>query len=1379
MAHACDEQRMSCQNSYNVSFQTPGLYSPSLKDVHSFRNLSLSYEFPNFGDFSTVKTFKDKMAYNAANSRRGSGPVASAWVDPLASSANPIIQQTHPSTPKTSTPLPGRTATSKRLAVRFQNSSCVTSSDDPVMTFLLKILHQLEEDREEEMVQRKKERRQWREKWRLRQLTGRGSDTDSDASSDNDLDLSVFTVEQFQQMKIRMAQGHSLGPNIRKDISKTNGISSMVERLKDLTMADIDQPEHAAWLFDQGNHKTVWCVVADMLFCIFESKTSERPQAVVLLPGCSVRSLVYSSAATKPNQAASKTISGLDKYQIILDDSGTHKKYLFSVQKKSDLLCWMAYLKPASNLENDAQTDASNGPRRHSVSGPVPILKGEAQTHVTPKYAPSARTSVRTSKLVKSESFTDGVPVAGAETLPSPERETSSPIAGTSPPKDSLGDFRRRLRRDTEPEIVKTLPVKATHFQKSSPKQKKSSTFRKLRSFGSLDSLFKKKSPKDTDSTDSNSLDDNDGASSLSSSIDFVAAGLIDSGPNTGLGRPQSRKLSRSLDFGKSEKGLSKGIMRTASDLKDKLKRNKPEIPVILKDLQEIRMSGYLQQKYLLKWHKLWCVVCRGCMFGFKSMAPDESATVAVVLNNSKVEYMPDQEKRFKKSYVFKVSHQNRKSVYFNAVDNTELSNWLQCLQMEASKVKVDKVDKCKAESKLLRDYEHIDGYSNTSSITSSSHSRAAKATSAPPKIKFRSSENSPSTKDDIRTSLPNGRTNGDRELSGTDADFSSSAEEWGLSSLPIMPSKNSFGLPVDDFPEHDPALKEVWQKDRNYLFNLVRAKLRGYRKRRESDVSGDIPGPNNEGLMVVNEDVRVTNREPKSRNLRRTKSVSVTPSSSSASGQENKIAAMATKVDNSPEASPASRRKKHKALLVKKIAAKEIEEPVITGYMERRNISEQWLRYWFVLKGSSLFCYLTPDDSITVDLLDVRGYGAECLVDRFRGKRFVLHLTHEEYVSVHLSIDNRDDMEEWKAAIQEAAGDSPSPQAVTSETVIVEPTSVTDGSTYEDKCVSVKQKLLNEMLRQKHELERKQAARQRRSHGVESPNKDLSSVEKQITYATHIRQRRLSTQIKMETITKQLHSQTTSSKRFPFSFGGKKKTNNQDHLKGQLQELNNKLQQIDLDLTSHINKSTSKTDLLDMNQNRKSNGNGVHEHESRVSDDASFAVRLPPGSSNGTKDDSDMNKTNTLKNSVQKLAQKTFSRSVKSKKSKRSNDGDAITNGYLSDSMVIDRHRHGLENGDPSTEYDSEDGTETHKADSLTDLTTTNTSFTSDDNVFDNKSDSGGTKFKSRKSNSSYSSNSSTHSQASTPRKEVDPNIMAEIDAFEDFTKQIMGMKL
>lgn len=83
---------------------------------------------------------------------------------------------------------------------------------------------------------------------------------------------------------------------------------------------------------------------------------------------------------------------------------------------------------------------------------------------------------------------------------------------------------------------------------------------------------------------------------------------------------------------------------------------------------------------------------------------------------------------------------------------------------------------------------------------------------------------------------------------------------------------------------------------------------------------------------------------QPNSRFVRRTQSFNVKPEPTSGSGQDS-LPVMATKADNSPDASPASRRKKHKALLVKKVPATDIEDPLLTGYMERRSISEQWLK--------------------------------------------------------------------------------------------------------------------------------------------------------------------------------------------------------------------------------------------------------------------------------------------------------------------------------------------------------------------------------------------------------------------------------------------------
>ena len=52
--------------------------------------------------------------------------------------------------------------------------------------------------------------------------------------------------------------------------------------------------------------------------------------------------------------------------------------------------------------------------------------------------------------------------------------------------------------------------------------------------------------------------------------------------------------------------------------------------------------------------------------------------------------------------------------------------------------------------------------------------------------------------------------------------------------------------------------------------------------------------------------------------------------------------------------------------------------------------------RYWNVLHEGTLFCFLTSDDNVTVDVLNLNGYSVACMVDKFRGKRFVLQLSHD-----------------------------------------------------------------------------------------------------------------------------------------------------------------------------------------------------------------------------------------------------------------------------------------------------------------------------------------------------------------------------------------------
>lgn len=225
-----------------------------------------------------------------------------------------------------------------------------------------------------------------------------------------------------------------------------------------------------------------------------------------------------------------------------------------------------------------------------------------------------------------------------------------------------------------------------------------------------------------------------------------------------------------------------------------------------------------------------------------------------------------------------------------------------------------------------------------------------------------------------------------------------------------------------------------------------------------------------------------------------------------------------------------------------------------------------------------------------------------------------------------------------------------------------------------------------------------------------------------------------------MDTINKQLYTPPSSTKRF-FNFG-KKKTpeknteKNTGHLHGQLQELNNKLQQIDMDLTTHINQSNH-DGPIDYNQNwgsksdlsRTSNGNSGNDVQK---------------TNNFKESDKDINRSDSLKLNVKKLAKTTFSKSL-NKKPKKGDISSPFVNGHHSDSSVLDAFGENNNQPDVNDEFDDSGDESLQRTDSLTDLTR-QTSL--NDNVF-----------------SVNGPSSQTNSKTVSPYKEIRPDLMAEID--------------
>ncbi|KAL3861475.1 hypothetical protein ACJMK2_007509 [Sinanodonta woodiana] len=445
--------------------------------------------------------------------------------------------------------------------------------------------------------------------------------------------------------------------------------------------------------------------------------------------------------------------------------------------------------------------------------------------------------------------------------------------------------------------------------------------------------------------------------------------------------------------------------------------------------------------------------------------------------------------------------------------------------------------------------------------------------------------------------------------------------------------------------------------------------------------------------------------------------------------------------------------RKKHKPLTVRKIPVSELVNPSTSGYLERRIFNGQWIRYWYVLFEHTLYSYLTPDDSVTVDVIDLPNYSVTSLVDKFRGKRFVLQLWHEVFSTVYLSADTREIMTEWCEHLHNAMQISETiPNASEDVDQIEESTSTDCETTIQNEALdlrqTVKQKLLEEMLRQKYELERKQAERQRKqkSSGIETDkqtnlNCELTSEEQRMSDVVRLRQRRLSTQIKATTIQKQIQP-----KKGLFSFGNKKKADESKnmYLKEQLKELTHKLHKIDLDLTQCEKGSTS-SDILDCNQNRKYSSRTAFPSDEN---DVAFSEMDPS-----------MHHTNSIKTAMQKWTTRTFSKRKQLKSSKtdemngnifRSRDSISDCNGYesqddsLSDNSVIDLTKLSHKSKDSDLKLDL----------SFTDSKPLRT-------------------FRQRSTTSCSSSSS-----AASPKREVDPSVMAEIEAFEEMTKQVLSAR-
>ena len=222
------------------------------------------------------------------------------------------------------------------------------------------------------------------------------------------------------------------------------------------------------------------------------------------------------------------------------------------------------------------------------------------------------------------------------------------------------------------------------------------------------------------------------------------------------------------------------------------------------------------------------------------------------------------------------------------------------------------------------------------------------------------------------------------------------------------------------------------------------------------------------------------------------------------------------------------------------------------------------------------------------------------------------------------------------------------------------------------------------------------------------------------------------------------------------FGFGKSKKVdeNKNMFLQDQLKELTNKLQKIDTDL-SQVEQQDNIFENFDVNQNSK------HMSLNLSGELSSDQINEQDGGINNKR-------SSSVKTTMQKWTNKTFAKN--STKKKQTSSGKLISNGSIPE--FISKQNGGLdyidgngnENGHPEFGIDSDSNSEDLLSSSFTDLTRPTTDLKLDLNPAyqpQNSMDASPTSSKYTRSNS----RSSTISSLSSPRREINPSVLAEID--------------
>ncbi|RUS73934.1 hypothetical protein EGW08_018306 [Elysia chlorotica] len=182
-----------------------------------------------------------------------------------------------------------------------------------------------------------------------------------------------------------------------------------------------------------------------------------------------------SSSNNSSIPSSSKTVSGVDRFQFVIENSITRQKHMFAVPSRVELDLWTSALDKACSLDialkdssvrqEDTRTNLT--PRKGKTVGVEDIILSDRSESLVPngsaKNGISPRSKVKTGEDSISPTYTP------RQMLPSRIDVHSLSMSLTSPhdvSKETVDEIRRKLKKDyqnTDSVESKPIPLKATH----------------------------------------------------------------------------------------------------------------------------------------------------------------------------------------------------------------------------------------------------------------------------------------------------------------------------------------------------------------------------------------------------------------------------------------------------------------------------------------------------------------------------------------------------------------------------------------------------------------------------------------------------------------------------------------------------------------------------------------------------------------------------------------------------------------------------------------------------------------------------------------------------------------------------------------------------